>query len=281
VSWNGATEVARWQLLGGTSRDSLQKIGDPVPRAGFETSIPVPAGTKVVAVQALDADGAALPHGQAVAGKPASARTGFLTLRAALWPLLIYGGFGLTVLMALELGLLLGLLLAIVRLLRGQGVRRAASGLAGMILLILLLDLTGCSAQGFYPPLLYVNLGYPALFVITNLIGWPLIGVVIGLIRGRGAQWRRDPAALRAYRRAGWLWVAFFGLRLLVQMPLYLADNWIGLWVAKVTMGWPLWIVVVVATIVVVRRGRRTAHREAPAELIEEPETASPRTPME
>jgi hypothetical protein len=233
-----------------------------------------------VAVQALDANGAVLPHGQAVAGRPASARTGFLMLRAALWPLLIYGGFGLTVLMALELGLLLGGLLAIVRLLRGQGVRRAARGLAGVTLLILLLDLTGCSAQGFYPPLLYVNLGYPALFVITNLIGWPLVGVVTGLIRGRGAQWRRDPASLRAFRRAGWLWVAFFGLRFAVQMPLYLTGSWVGLWIAKVALGWPLWIVVVVATVFVVRRSRRTADREAPAEPIREPETASPRPAM-
>jgi hypothetical protein len=265
VSWNGATEVARWQLLGGSDRDSLGKIGDPVPRQGFETSIPVPPGIAVVGVQALDANGAVLAHGEAVAGSPASALPFFRPLRGALWFFLNYGGFGLLVGWSVELGLLLGALLATVRLVRGQGGRRAARGFAGMTLLIILANLTGCLAQSFYPPVLYLNLAYPALFLITNLIGWPLIGVLTGLIDGGGARWRRDPASMRAFRLAGWLWVAFFALKFAVQLPLYLAADWMGLWTAKVLLGWPLWIVAVVATVVVVRRARRTKEPEAPA----------------
>jgi len=266
VSWNGATEVARWQLLGGPDRDSLRKIGETVPRQGFETSMPVPPGTTVVAVQALGVDGAVLPHGEAVAGSPASAESIFIRmLRGPLWFLLNFGGFGLLVGWSVELGLLLGALLATVRLVRGQGGRRVARGFAGMTLLIILANLTGCLAQSFYPPMLYLNLVYPALFLITNLIGWPLIGVLTGLISGRGAQWRRDPVSMRAFRLAGWLWVGFFGLKLALQLPLYLAGEWVGMWIAKVLAGWPLWIVTVVATVVVVRRVRRTKEPEAPA----------------
>ena len=273
VSWNGATEVARWQLLGGPDRNSLHKIADAVPRQGFETSIPVPSGTPVVAVQALGADGSPLAHGQAFAGRPTPAPPGVvLALQAVLRPVLTFGGFGLPLLMALELGLVLGVVLALVRLLRGQGLRRAGTSLAGMTLLILLVDLTGCVAQPFYPPMLYLNLIYPVLFLIGNLVGWPLVGVLIGLIAGRGAQWRHDPAALRAYRRAGWLWVAYFGLKLVVQMALYLAGNWVGLWIAKVTMGWPLWIVTVVATVLVVWRTRRGAISDTEPEPVPETE---------
>jgi len=58
ASWNGATEVASWKLLAGASASSLSTVAQ-VPRSGFETAIPVPAGTvgPYVAVQALGAAG--------------------------------------------------------------------------------------------------------------------------------------------------------------------------------------------------------------------------------
>ncbi len=59
ASWNGATGVAAWQLLGGPSESSLTPLVT-VPSSGFETAIGVPGGTAVVAVQALAADGGVL-----------------------------------------------------------------------------------------------------------------------------------------------------------------------------------------------------------------------------
>jgi Arylsulfotransferase (ASST) len=61
VSWNGATNVARWQLSSGTRSDRLRAMGS-VPRTGFETAIPVPAAGGYISVTALD------PAGQALAG---------------------------------------------------------------------------------------------------------------------------------------------------------------------------------------------------------------------
>jgi len=58
ASWNGATEVASWQALAGPSADSLEPVGDPAPRTGFETELSVEAGTAITAVAALDANGA-------------------------------------------------------------------------------------------------------------------------------------------------------------------------------------------------------------------------------
>jgi hypothetical protein len=59
VSWNGATEVARWQVLAGKARDHLA-VGGSAPKSGFETAIPLPASGTYVAVRALDHSGKVL-----------------------------------------------------------------------------------------------------------------------------------------------------------------------------------------------------------------------------
>jgi Arylsulfotransferase (ASST) len=65
ASWNGATEVARWQLLGGATPDTLAPIGS-APRDGFETTLTAAGAYGYVAVQALDASGAVLGTSAAV-----------------------------------------------------------------------------------------------------------------------------------------------------------------------------------------------------------------------
>ena len=59
VSWNGATDVATWQVLGGTGPDALRVLGSQ-PRKGFETTIMTSSSTPYVAVQAMDASGRVL-----------------------------------------------------------------------------------------------------------------------------------------------------------------------------------------------------------------------------
>ena len=58
ASWNGATLVSSWRVLGGGTAASLQPLAQ-APRGGFETAIPLPAGSvgPYLAVQALDAAG--------------------------------------------------------------------------------------------------------------------------------------------------------------------------------------------------------------------------------
>ena len=55
-SWNGATDVARWEVLTGASRDALSGART-VDSRGFETAISVPAGAEYVAIRALAEDG--------------------------------------------------------------------------------------------------------------------------------------------------------------------------------------------------------------------------------
>jgi hypothetical protein len=65
ASWNGATTVASWHVLAGSSRGSLRYAGS-APSAGFETQVPV-AAAPYVAVQALDSSGRVLSTSATVA----------------------------------------------------------------------------------------------------------------------------------------------------------------------------------------------------------------------
>jgi hypothetical protein len=66
ASWNGATEVASWQLLQGASGSDLQST-PPVRRTGFETVLTPAARTRSAAVVALDHAGASLGRSATVA----------------------------------------------------------------------------------------------------------------------------------------------------------------------------------------------------------------------
>ncbi len=59
ASWNGATEVARWQVRAGSSAGDLRPLRT-VTRRGFETSIDLRARPRFVAAVALDRQGSVL-----------------------------------------------------------------------------------------------------------------------------------------------------------------------------------------------------------------------------
>ena len=65
ASWNGATEVASWQVLAGPTPEELEPIGN-VPRDGFETAIALRTDEPYVAVRAEDESGRPLSASQAV-----------------------------------------------------------------------------------------------------------------------------------------------------------------------------------------------------------------------
>ena len=65
ASWNGATEVRSWQLLGGPDKKRLRPLL-AVPKTGFEAAIPLRADTPWVAVRALDRLGRSLARSAAV-----------------------------------------------------------------------------------------------------------------------------------------------------------------------------------------------------------------------
>jgi hypothetical protein len=59
ASWNGATDVASWRVLAGTSPGQLAAVA-AAPDAGFETTIAAPPTGRYVAVQAVGREGAVI-----------------------------------------------------------------------------------------------------------------------------------------------------------------------------------------------------------------------------
>jgi hypothetical protein len=66
ASWNGATDVASWQVLAGASAESLTPVAS-APRQGFETTIHLNAPAQYVEVRALGASGQTLGGSAAAA----------------------------------------------------------------------------------------------------------------------------------------------------------------------------------------------------------------------
>jgi Arylsulfotransferase (ASST) len=60
VSWNGATQVASWQVLAGASASTLAPVATAAKTAVFQTTIAAPSAGPYVQVQALNSAGAVI-----------------------------------------------------------------------------------------------------------------------------------------------------------------------------------------------------------------------------
>ena len=142
---------------------------------------------------------------------------------------------------------------SVARLVRRDTLQPALAGLVGVAVCAVVARRTG-RAEDFYLPGLWVNAGYAVAYVVSIVVRWPILGVALGFVTGEGTAWRRDPARLRAYRQASWVWVAVFVLRLLVQWPLYLAGAVTALGVARVVMGLPMFALAAFLSWLILRR---------------------------
>jgi len=66
ASWNGATQVKTWRVVGGINSENLRPIGAPTARDGFETTMKIATDDPYLGVEALGADGAVLGESAAV-----------------------------------------------------------------------------------------------------------------------------------------------------------------------------------------------------------------------
>lgn len=67
--------------------------------------------------------------------------------------------------------------------------------------------------------------------------------------------WRRHSGIVTVARRLGWVLAGLAGVRLAVQVPLYLAEQVAALGVAKIVLGWPAYAAAVVAMGLILVRG--------------------------
>jgi hypothetical protein len=62
---------------------------------------------------------------------------------------------------------------------------------------------------------------YGSAFLVSALVGWPLIGLAVGFLMNEGTKWRTDPRKRRVFFWLSIAWAGLFALRLAVQLPLY------------------------------------------------------------
>ncbi|MFC8801713.1 DUF3159 domain-containing protein, partial [Promicromonospora sp. NPDC057138] len=177
------------------------------------------------------------------------------------------------------------LVLVVARLVQRTPVTQALGGLLGIAVGVLWAWKSG-EAENYYAGGLLLNAGYLVVLLATILVRRPAVGYVVEALRAgltpeavraeanRAADggeakaddapspfaaltaWRDDPAKMRTYALATWLWVGLFALRLAVKTPLYFAGDigWLGTF--HLLLGVPLWALVLYLTWYVVRRPR-------------------------
>lgn len=168
-----------------------------------------------------------------------------------------YSASGSDIDIAAGVAVALALVLTVVRLARRETPRHALSGLVGVAFAAFIARSSG-RAENFFLPGLLFNAAYAIAFVVSAAIRRPLVGVIVGQLDAAAGGWRSDPVRLRAFTRATWMWAGLFALRLLVQLPLYLAGAVVALGVARTAMGLPLVAFGLWLTWLLVRRTRAT-----------------------
>ncbi len=144
-----------------------------------------------------------------------------------------------------------GLAIAVVRLVRKKPVTQAIAGLFGVALAAFIAHRTG-SAKGFFLVGIWTYVAYGSVLAISILVRWPLIGVLWESLNGRGTTWRSDRRSVRRYDLATMVWLAVFGLRFAVQHALYDSNQVGWLATARLLMGYPLYLLAVLATVLIV-----------------------------
>ncbi|NUR08374.1 MAG: DUF3159 domain-containing protein [Nocardioidaceae bacterium] len=103
-------------------------------------------------------------------------------------------------------------------------------------------------ALAYFVPGLVYNAIYAAGLVLSILVRWPVVGFMVGSVAGDPTAWHQDRQVVRLCRNLTWMLALPCVIRLVVQVPVYLAGKAAedpgpmiaALGVGKVVMGWPL-----------------------------------------
>lgn len=116
---------------------------------------------------------------------------------------------------------------------------QAIAGVAGLALTAYLALRPGGNQADYFLPGLWTNFAYALALAVSVITRWPLIGILVGFIRGEGFGWRKSSAQLKRFSAVTLLWVLMFSTRLIVEVPLYLTGNLAALAVTKLVLGLP------------------------------------------
>jgi hypothetical protein len=125
----------------------------------------------------------------------------------------------------------------------------------------------------FLPGIIY-NAGYSVVLAFTCLIGWPLVGFMVGSVTGDPTAWRQDKQVVRLCSLLTWVLVAPCILRVVAQAPIWFAgksgaidpDTAVAvLGVLKIAMGWPLQLAALAAMVALLARNHTPIQPEPEA----------------
>ena len=141
----------------------------------------------------------------------------------------------------LSLGLSVGMaaVFTVLRLAQKSTPAAALGGLIAAAAAAALALWTGDGRDNFVFGLI-TNAVYGTAYLISAVIGWSLIGLLVGFLVGEGVSWRQDRRKRRVFFWLAVAWAAMFFARLAVQLPLYLAHETALLGTLKLVMGLPL-----------------------------------------
>jgi hypothetical protein len=161
------------------------------------------------------------------------------------------------------------LVIVLIRLVRRETLRHAVSGVIGVGVCIGFAVWLG--AGGFFLPGIIINAVYALVFLGSIMFGHPLVGVILRVVSDKPAAWHDHPRVKRAYVEATLGWAAMFAVRAVVQETLRQLHLLGWLAVAKIAMGYPLYLAVLAGTLPYVKwRTRDVPVPEVPDEASED-----------
>jgi len=163
--------------------------------------------------------------------------------------------------------------LAAIRLVQRQPVRYVAQAVVPTVVAVIVAARTGRAEDAFLPGILY-NAGLAALAIVTIAVGRPLFGFVIGAALGDPTGWAADRGLVRMMSKLTAVMAVSYAIRVIVQLPLYLADQVLWLGVAKVALGWPLLLAALAVIGLQLSRGRTPIEESSLARRRPDPEPA-------
>jgi hypothetical protein len=132
----------------------------------------------------------------------------------------------------------------------------ASPAITGAVILGItaLLAIVTNKAENNFIPGIVLNVGFLVAMLVSLAVRRPLVGVFVALLLGEPAEhWRTVPTQRRALTLATIVWAAMYAIRLVVEVPLYLANNATGLGIAKIVLGVPLYAIVLLVTWLIIR----------------------------
>lgn len=142
----------------------------------------------------------------------------------------------------------LSALMAVARLVRRDTTKHAFGGVFGVAFGAVFAMMSGDAKNFFLPGMLY-TLGLSVAYILSALVGWPLLGMVLGPLFRENLSWRtRNPGRKTAYTKASYSWGFVLLAKSCITFPIYFFGDATQLGWLRVALGIPPFLLCVYLT---------------------------------